>query len=462
MQAAKNLIVGGGPAGLSVALHLDDPDFLLVEKHARVGGLCRSILRDGFTFDQAGHIFFTDDPYVDGLFREILGGNSHEQDRESWVYLYDTYLRYPFQSNLFGLPPGVVEECVLGFLEARRRASASREDDEDAASRPIDFRTWCYRTFGAGITEHFMIPYNRKVWGIAPESMSSDWIAGRVPTPSIDEVIAGASRPGRMDVGPNARFGYPLRGGCEAFVAGLARRVQDRGGPFALGRRLIRLDPRVRRAIFHVEGQGAGSHTESIGYENLFPSVPLPELIASIDNVPERVRQAAAGLPTTSLICVNLGIGRGDVTEKHWIYYPEGQDKYIFQRIFVQSRASPFAAPPDCSALTFEISHSPTKPLPVRGRRALVAACVAGLKRTGLWRDGDEVVFEQVLGLPHAYIPFTPGRREHLGVINEYLHGLGIYPVGRFGEWKYLNQDGAILSAKRMVEAVQAGKPPKS
>jgi len=112
--------------------------------------------------------------------------------------------------------------------------------------------------------------------------------------------------------------------------------------------------------------------------------------------------------------------------------------------------------------LTFEISHSKFKPLHVRGKRALIDACVAGLKRTDLWRDGDEVVFEQVIGMPHAYIPFTPQRQGHLDVINAYLHGLGIYPIGRFGEWKYVNQDGAILSAQRVVEKVQSGAKARS
>jgi len=471
---AKSLILGGGPAGLSAGLHLDDPDFLLVEKHARTGGLCRSILQDGFTFDHAGHIFFTTDPYVDGLFRDVLKGNFHEQQRESWVYLYDAYQRYPFQGNLHGLPPAVVKECLLGVIEASRHSPApsspgkgngSGNGHGNAAGHgtpPPNFQEWCYRTFGAGITEHFMIPYNRKVWGIDPERMSSDWIAGRVLTPSLDQVIEGALQQGRGDMGPNARFGYPLRGGCEQFVAGLAGRVKARGGRFATSRTLVKLDPARRRAVFRVEEPGgARARLETLAYGTLFPSIPLPDLIAAIVDAPEAVRHAAASLPTTAVVCVNLGINRAKVTEKHWIYYPEGQSKYIFQRIFVQSNASPFTAPAGHSALTFEISHSKFKPLPVRGKRALIDACVAGLKQTDLWREGDEVSFEQVIGMPHAYIPFTPDRQGHLDVINAYLHGLGVYPIGRFGEWKYVNQDGAILSAKGMVEAVQAGSAPR-
>ena len=69
-DSTRHLIVGGGPAGLSAGLHLEDADFLLADKQDRPGGLCRSIVEDGFTFDYAGHIFFTNDPYVDRLFRE--------------------------------------------------------------------------------------------------------------------------------------------------------------------------------------------------------------------------------------------------------------------------------------------------------------------------------------------------------------------------------------------------------
>jgi len=467
----KNLIVGGGPAGLSAGLHLDDSDFLLADRHDRAGGLCRSIVQDGFTFDYAGHIFFTPDKYVDGLFRSVLGENFHEQQRESWVYLYDAYQRYPFQGNLYGLPPAVVKECLLGVIEASRHASPAiaglvanvkGNGHGDGHTAPANFLEWSKMTFGEGITRHFMQPYNFKVWGIDPARMSSDWIAGRVLTPSLDEVIEGALQRGRADLGPNARFGYPLRGGCEMFVSGLARRVAARGGASSFGRSLVRLDPAKRRATFRVEDPGSSRpRLETVGYDVLYPSVPLPDLIRAIPDAPDAVRRAAESLPSTAVVCVNLGIDREKVTEKHWIYYPESQDKYIFQRIFVQSNASPYTAPPGHSALTFEISHSKSKPLPVKGKRALVDACVAGLKRTDLWREGDNVVFEQVVGMPHAYIPFTPERQGNLDVINAYLHGRGIYPIGRFGEWKYVNQDGAILSAKRVVESVRSGEVPR-
>ena len=196
----------------------------------------------------------------------MLADNFHEQMRESWVYLYDAYQRYPFQGNLFGLPPAVVKECLLGVIEASRNAPPAlaaavgngngNGNGNGHAAPPANFLEWSHRTFGAGITRHFMQPYNFKVWGIDPARMSSDWIAGRVLTPSLDEVIEGSLQRGRPDMGPNARFGYPLHGGCEMFVAGLAKRAFGRGGACTTGRTLVKVDPKRRRATFRVERAG--------------------------------------------------------------------------------------------------------------------------------------------------------------------------------------------------------------
>ncbi len=310
-----------------------------------------------------------------------------------------------------------------------------------------------------------MQPYNFKVWGIDPARMSSDWIAGRVLTP-----VARRGDRGLAPARPAATWartpGSAIRSAAAARCSspGLAQRVQARGGAFMMNRSLVRLDPKRRRATFRVEEPGSAERRyETIRYDTLFPSVPLPDLIAAIDGAPEAVRRAAAGLPSTAVVCVNLGINREKVTEKHWIYYPEGQDKYIFQRIFVQSNASPFTAPPGHSALTFEISHSKFKPLPVRGqagpdrrlrRRPEADRPLAGGRRGGL-RAGARACRTPTSRSPRS-------GQGSLDVINEYLHGLGIYPIGRFGEWKYLNQDGAILSAKRVVESVQSGEAPRA
>src|SRR5206468_766727 len=66
------VVVGAGPTGLSAAYHLGD-DALLLEQNGQIGGWCRSIQENGFTFDFAGHIMFSNDPYVHEMYKILLG-----------------------------------------------------------------------------------------------------------------------------------------------------------------------------------------------------------------------------------------------------------------------------------------------------------------------------------------------------------------------------------------------------
>src|SRR5947209_3852540 len=115
---AHTIVIGAGPTGLSAAYHLGE-DSILIEQNHRVGGWCRSIEEKGFTFDYAGHIMFSNEPYVHQLYQMLLGENVHWQDREAWIYSKSVYTRYPFQGALYGLPPNVIKECIVGAVESR-------------------------------------------------------------------------------------------------------------------------------------------------------------------------------------------------------------------------------------------------------------------------------------------------------------------------------------------------------
>ncbi len=117
-RTVRSIVIGAGPTGLSAAYHLGE-GALLLEQNDPVGGWCRSVEADGFTFDYAGHIMFSVDPYVHQLYKMLLGDNVHWQDREAWIYSKNVYTRYPFQAALYGLPADVIKECIVGAIEAR-------------------------------------------------------------------------------------------------------------------------------------------------------------------------------------------------------------------------------------------------------------------------------------------------------------------------------------------------------
>ncbi len=198
----KCIIIGAGPTGLSAAYHLDEEAFLL-DKNSTVGGWCRSIQDNGFTFDHAGHIMFSNDAYVQQLYKILLGDNVHWQNREAWVYSKGVHTRYPFQGALYGLPPNVIKECIVGAMEARYGTLKKQESKSVVGNRPSrdratselsdccadgavsvtsttpsqgeptlpqnksdNFEEFIYRMWGSGIAKHFAIPYNKKLWTV--------------------------------------------------------------------------------------------------------------------------------------------------------------------------------------------------------------------------------------------------------------------------------------------------------
>lgn len=488
-SAPRAIVIGAGPTGLSAAYHLGD-DALLLERNDRVGGWCRSIQVKGFTFDFAGHIMFSNESYVHQLYRMLLGDNVHWQDREAWIYSKNVYTRYPFQGSLYGLPPQVIQECIVGAIEARfgslkptaggivagqhngagqpngkgngspaacrhgavkdccadgiLEASAPLAEVSSApdgkAAGPRNFEEFIYKVWGAGIARHFAIPYNRKLWAVPLDEMETSWLGGRVPLPDLEEMIEGALSPKPKPMGPNARFGYPLRGGFQALMDGWLPYV---GKQLRLNSRVRAVSPR-RRTVTLTSGA-------ELPYEYLVSTMPLPALVRAMGaEAPREIRDAAEALRHVSVRCVHIGVGRENLTEKHWIYYPEDT---VFHRIFVQGNASPHCNPPGGFGLTCEITYSHHKPLPSEGQD-LVQRCIEDCRKVGIIAPDDPIWATAQCDLPYAYVVYDHGRARSVALIRQWLLEHGIVLAGRYSEWEYYNSDHAFIAGKTAAETV--------
>jgi UDP-galactopyranose mutase len=480
-DASPVVVIGAGPTGLSAAYHLGQ-DAVLVEQADRVGGWCRSIEDNGFTFDMAGHIMFSTDPYVHEMYQVLLGDNVHWQDREAWIYSKGVHTRYPFQGALYGLPPEVIKECIVGAIEARfgslkaKKPTADNSPSTDYTGperrgmfeplmkssgsgkgrtyrgterraapaipkgEPRNFEEFIYKVWGAGIAKHFAIPYNQKLWAVPLSEMETSWLGGRVPLPNLEEMIDGALQPVGKPMGPNARFGYPLRGGFQSLMDGFLPHLE---GELRLNTRVTAVSPAAHTATL--------SDGSSLGYEHLISTMPLPALIRVMGSeAPPEVRQAAAALRHVSVRCVNIGIGRENLTEKHWIYYPEDT---VFHRIFVQGNASPHCNPPGGFGITCEITYSDAKPLPCDGDE-LIQRCIDDCRRIGFFRDDDPIWAANQVDMPVAYVVYDHERAKNVNLIREWLSTQDIVLAGRYAEWEYYNSDHAFVAGKKAAEQV--------
>src|SRR3989442_15008441 len=213
------VVLGAGLTGLSAAYHLGAPS-VVIESEAEVGGLARTRVEDGFTFDCTGHLLHLKDPRVVALVDAILPDAFSRHERRALIFSKGVYTPYPFQANLHGLPPEVVQECVSGFVEALVRRAAEGEPD---LSR-LTFGDWTARAFGAGIARHFLVPYNTKLWRTDLDEIECGWVSWSIPRPTLKEVLDGAFGATVRGLGYNPTFLYPRRGGISALPQALARR----------------------------------------------------------------------------------------------------------------------------------------------------------------------------------------------------------------------------------------------
>src|SRR5258706_4499435 len=162
-------VLGGGLTGLSASFSLGRAGVRhrLFEREAVPGGHAVTIEEQGFRFDCTGHLLHLRDPEMQALATELLPPEQYRKiQRRSAVFSHGVYTRYPFQANTFGLPPEVAYECLSGFLQAHFAAEKPE---------PKDFESFCLTHFGAGISQHFMLPYNTRLWGVAPREITSEW-----------------------------------------------------------------------------------------------------------------------------------------------------------------------------------------------------------------------------------------------------------------------------------------------
>ena len=433
------LIVGAGLAGLSTAYHLAGTPYRLYERESEVGGLCRSYRKDGFTFDYTGHLLHFRQPQIKALVEQLLADKLQKHNRKSFIYSHRTYTEYPFQVNIHGLPPEVVRECLMGFVTTLLQP-ASRIDPKDGS-----FKQWIVENLGEGMAKHFMVPFNEKLWKVSLDELTSDWVSWLVPKPELKDVINGALGIKDKAFGYNPSFLYPACGGIsilpESFlphITGATTNIE-----------LLEVDTKRRLARFHDRLSGT---TITEHYESLVSTIPIPELVRRCLDMPVHLKEAAAGLRWVSVYNLNMAVAREQVSDKHWLYFPE--QEFPFYRVGFPMNFSPSLGQPGCSSMYVEISHRPTEH---QSADQLATEARAGLERAGILQPSDELVVSDVKDLHYAYVYFDHHRARTIPAILSELERRGIYSIGRYGRWEHTSMEDSIGQGKHLAERLRMG-----
>lgn len=425
------LIIGAGLAGLSTAYHLTqagDLPYRIVEKEAEPGGLCRSPQQDGFTFDVTGHLLHFRQPAIKTLVQSLLAGRLSRHVRRSYVYSHRTFTEYPFQVHTQGLPPDVVRDCVLGFIEAQQSSSRNGEGDPS-------FRDWVLATFGEGFAHHFFFPFNEKLWRVPLEELTSDWVSWLVPRPELRDVVNGALGVQEKAFGYNASFLYPSDGGIGRLAEAFLPHIHD----VTCRTEVVEIDVKRRRAWFH-------DGTDMI-YDHLVSTMPLPQLIDRCAGLPAWMQEAARRLRATSIYALNLVVAREDVGDKHWIYFPEAE--FPFYRVGFPGTYATGCRTPGACTVAVEVSHRPPD---TWSKERLFEAVTTGLERAGLLRTGEQVLTWTVRNIESAYVIFDKHRARVVPELLRELTARSIHSIGRYGRWEHSSMEDAMRQGQDVAQ----------
>ena len=435
----KIAILGAGVSGLALARLLAEggfprQDLHLFEAAPAVGGLCASKTVDGFTYDVAGgHILYSKDAEAMQWMKDCAGGEAAfvRRDRNTKIRFGDRWVHYPFENGLGDLPPEANFECVLGYVEAWHRREAQ------ASTAPADFASWVRWRFGDGIAEHFMDPYNEKIWKRELREISSDWVAGRVPDAPIADVLRASIGMRTEGYKHQAIFYYPKQGGFQAITDGIAASVLER--------------VRLSTPVSDVRKNGEAWSVDGEDFDRVVCTLPLNEVPRIFRDVPADVGAAMRALEFNSITCMLIALDRPRHPDLSWVYLPH-HEQGPANRVTYMSNYSPGNAPAGKSSLLCEVTHPGGAPDP---GPELEREVVAGLVHAGLLTR-DEILFTDRATSRYAYVVFDHGFAKRRAAALEWLEGQGVLPLGRFGRYDYDNSDQCVIKARALSQRLLA------
>ncbi len=448
------VVIGAGPAGLTAAYELGKAGVppVVLEGTDVVGGISRTVERDGWRFDIGGHRFFTKVPEVEALWHEILPADEFLlRPRMSRIYYRGKLFDYPLKaSNALG-NLGLLEalKCVLSYVMVRIRPPKDQ----------TNFEGWVAARFGWRLYRIFFKTYTEKVWGVPASEIQADWAAQRIKNLSLFSAVLNALMPKRNQkeiASLIEEFQYPKYGPGLMWERA-AEHVEGQGGT-------VLMESKVTRIVRDEDGaRTVVARTPSgemrLAARHVVSSMPISSLVRVMDPpAPREVRAAADDLRYRDFLTVALVVPESFSFPDNWIYIHSPEVRV--GRVQNFGSWSPYLVKDGRTCLGLEYFVNEHDDLWDSSDEELIALAQKEITELGLV-TGDVFEAGYVVRMPKAYPVYDEFYKGNVEVIRRWLAEAvpNVHPVGRNGMHRYNNADHSMMTALLTAKNILGANP---
>ena len=428
----KILILGGGIAAISLAKFLQNKkeikEITILEKDDKIGGLLRSYKVNNIFYDVGPHIIFSRDKKILNLILKTLGKNKNKIRRSNKI-LYDknTYIKYPFENELYKLPKKDLKFALNKFL-----------NNKFTKLKPKTMKEFFLKNFGEGIFNLYLGPYNNKIWKMNTAKLDTQMVE-RIPRPPDEDIInsaKGAITEGYMH---QLYFHYPKKGGIQSLFNAFHKKLNKKVK--------ILTSVQLDKINFSTKKYFVKSDQGTFKSDKIFSTIPLNEF-HSYFKKNEKIKKISKKLQYNSIIIAMVNI-KGNIGGNNFALMVPNKN-IIFHRISKLDFLGKNYSVKNSTTFQIEITYKNNSKISKMNNDEIFNKIFLGLKELNFIKNQSDVNFKDLKKFKYAYVIYNLSHRNSVDKLLNFYKKKGIDFLGRWGSWEYLNSDQVILQAYNM------------